>query len=64
VVNFQPDNPAGFSGLYILNKELKNNDYYGYIISPNDYDEFFTEVIRNKNYRYISKFHKELEKIK
>jgi len=50
--------------LNILNKELKNNDYYGYIISPNDYDEFFTEVIRNKNYRYISKFHKELEKIK
>lgn len=45
-----------------LNKDLKSNDYYGYIISPNDYDEFFTEVIRNKNYRYIPKFHRELEK--
>jgi len=45
-----------------LNKFLKNGKkYFGYIISPEDYNNFFTEIIKNGNYPYEPEFHKKLK---
>lgn len=48
-----------------LNKVLKNGKkYFGYIISPDDYNNFFTEIIKNGNYTYEPEFHKKLRAFK
>lgn len=48
-----------------LNKALKNKKkYFGYIISPDDYNNFFTEIINKANYTYEPEFHKKLKTIK
>jgi len=47
--------------LKTLNRQLTNKEYYGFIISPNDYDNFFTEVLKNNNYTYEPEFHKKLK---
>lgn len=48
-----------------LNKALKDKrKYYGYLISPKDYNNFFTEIIKKTNYNYEPEFHKLLKKVK
>lgn len=48
-----------------LNKALKDKrKYYGYLISPEDYNNFFTEIIKKTNYNYEPEFHKLLKKVK
>ncbi len=48
-----------------LNKALKSDKkYFGYIISPDDYHNFFTEIIRDKNYTYEPEFHNKLKAFK
>ncbi|MCL4546743.1 MAG: DEAD/DEAH box helicase family protein [Deltaproteobacteria bacterium] len=48
-----------------LNKTLKDNKkYFGYIITPDDYDNVFTEIINKNNYSYEPGFHKKLKKVK
>lgn len=47
-----------------LNKKLVGKKrYFGYIISPDNFDNFFTEIIRKCNYEYEPEFHKKLKKI-
>jgi len=50
--------------LKTLNRQLTSKDYYGFIISPNDYDNFFTELLKNNNYTYEPEFHKKLKGLK
>lgn len=46
-----------------LNTVLKDKErYFGYIISPEDYNNFFTEIIKKSNYSYEPEFHKKLKK--
>jgi len=49
-----------------LNKALKGEEkeYFGYIISPDDFNNFFTEIINKANYSYEPEFHKKLKSIK
>ncbi|MFA5780496.1 MAG: DEAD/DEAH box helicase family protein [Elusimicrobiota bacterium] len=48
-----------------LNKVLKDKKkYFGYVISPEDYNDFFTEIINKTNYGYEPEFHKKLKAIK
>ena len=49
--------------LKILDKQLSNRKYYGYIISQSDYDNFFTEILKNNNYFYEPEFHKKLKNL-
>lgn len=46
-----------------LNKVLKGKKYFGYIISPEDYNNFFTEILQNNNYNYEPEFHIKLKQI-
>ncbi len=47
-----------------LNKALKDmKEYFGYIISPDDYNNFFTEIINRANYGYEPEFHRKLKSI-
>jgi len=48
-----------------LNKALKGKKrYFGYIISPEDYHNFFTEIISQANYTYEPEFHNKLKALK
>ena len=48
-----------------LNKVSENKKkYFGYIISPDDYNNFFTEIIKSGNYNYEPEFHKKLKAFK
>ncbi|MFH1822982.1 MAG: DEAD/DEAH box helicase family protein [Patescibacteria group bacterium] len=62
-------NSLKLNGLNIYLKELNTalkgkRKYFGYIISPEDYNNFFTEIIKNGNYKYEPEFHKKLKNIK
>ena len=49
----------------ILNQKEKSKGtkYFGYLLRPKDYPEFFAEVIRNRNYEHIPEFHRELNRV-
>lgn len=46
-----------------LNKVLKGKKYFGYIVSSDDYNNFFTEIVRNGNYTYEPEFHRKLKAV-
>jgi len=49
-----------------LNKALRGEkkEYFGYIISPDDFNNFFTEIVSKSNYGYEPEFHNKLKNIK